>query len=100
MSVASEVGCFGELTCSARQRGCARGPFEQGLKDLGLVVSRSLLPPRANDPVFVSQRGDRLTRGVHHSKGAAGIDEKVSPHWLRHAHGSHAIEKGASLPLV
>jgi integrase/recombinase XerD len=21
----------------------------------------------------------------------------VSPHWLRHAHGSHAIERGASL---
>jgi integrase/recombinase XerD len=24
----------------------------------------------------------------------------VSPHWLRHAHGSHAIERGASLPEV
>ena len=22
------------------------------------------------------------------------------PHWLRHAHGSHAIERGASLPEV
>jgi integrase len=24
----------------------------------------------------------------------------VSPHWLRHTHGSHAIERGASLPEV
>jgi len=24
----------------------------------------------------------------------------VSPHWLRHAHSSHAIERGASLPEV
>jgi integrase/recombinase XerD len=31
---------------------------------------------------------------------AAGINEAVSPHWLRHAHGSHAIERGASLPEV
>jgi integrase/recombinase XerD len=24
----------------------------------------------------------------------------VSPHWLRHEHASHAIERGAPLPLV
>jgi len=30
----------------------------------------------------------------------AGINEAVSPHWLRHAHGSHAIDHGASLPEV
>jgi integrase/recombinase XerD len=28
----------------------------------------------------------------------AGINNAVSPHWLRHAHGSHAIDRGASLP--
>jgi integrase/recombinase XerD len=25
---------------------------------------------------------------------------QVSPHWIRHAHASHAIERGAPLPLV
>jgi len=30
----------------------------------------------------------------------ASINEAVSPHWLRHAHGSHAIDRGASLPEV
>jgi integrase/recombinase XerD len=30
----------------------------------------------------------------------AGISEPVSPHWLRHAHGSHAIDRGASLAEV
>jgi integrase/recombinase XerD len=30
----------------------------------------------------------------------AGVNADVSPHWLRHAHGSHAIERGASLPKV
>jgi integrase/recombinase XerD len=30
----------------------------------------------------------------------AGINADVSPHWQRHAHGSHAIDRGASLPEV
>ena len=73
------------------------------------IVSRSLLSLRgdagANVPVFVSQKGGRMTeRAVHHMLKAtakkAGINEAVSPHWLRHAHGSHAIERGATLPQV
>ena len=69
------------------------------------IVSRSLLSLRgdagANVPVFVSQKGGRMTeRAVHHMLKAtakkAGINEAVSPHWLRHAHGSHAIERGAA----
>jgi integrase/recombinase XerD len=31
---------------------------------------------------------------------AADINEAVSRRWLRHAHGSHTIERGASLPEV
>ena len=30
----------------------------------------------------------------------AGINGAVSPRWLRHAHGSHAIDGGTSLPEV
>jgi integrase/recombinase XerD len=30
----------------------------------------------------------------------AGINPKLSAHWLRHAHASHAIDRGASLPVV
>src|SRR5215471_12726513 len=30
----------------------------------------------------------------------AGVNAATSPHWLRHAHGSHTIEKGASLHEV
>ena len=71
------------------------------------IVSRSLLSLRgdagANDPVFVSRKGGRLAERtvndmVKRAAKAAGINEAVSPHWLRHAHGSHAIERGASLP--
>jgi integrase/recombinase XerD len=30
----------------------------------------------------------------------AGLVAPVSPHWLRHAHASHAIDRGATLPEV
>jgi len=74
------------------------------------IVSHSLLSLRgdagANDPVFASRKGGgRLTERavnamVKRAAAKAGITAGVSPHWLRHAHGSHAIERGASLPEV
>ena len=30
----------------------------------------------------------------------AGIVGNVSPHWLRHSHASHALDRGASVALV
>jgi integrase/recombinase XerD len=30
----------------------------------------------------------------------AGIQGKVSPHWLRHSHASHALERGTPIHLV
>ena len=73
------------------------------------VVSRSLLSLRgdagAGDPVFASRQGGALTERVANSMvkrtaRKAGLSEGISPHWLRHAHGSHAIDRGASLPEV
>jgi integrase/recombinase XerD len=74
------------------------------------IVSRSLLSLRGdagdNDPVFASRKGGgQLTQQgvdamVKRAAKKAGINAKVSPHWLRHAHGSHAIDRGASLPEV
>jgi integrase/recombinase XerD len=83
-----------------------RGKIRQVL--LPEVVSRALLALRgeadANDPVFVNKKGERYARAVHRmikkAAEAAEINADVSPHWLRHAHGSHAIERGASLPEV
>ena len=73
------------------------------------IVSCALLTLRgdagANDPVFASRKGGRLTaRAVHgmvkRAVARAGVNAAISPHWLRHAHGSHAIEKGAPLHEV
>ncbi len=55
--------------------------------------------------VFPSQKGKRplqarqLRRIVQAAGERAGIEGQVSPHWLRHSHGTHAIERGASPQL-
>jgi integrase/recombinase XerD len=81
---------------------------------LPAIVSRALLSLRDdagnNDPVFASRKGGKplLARAVHamvkRAAARAGIEEeiaaRISPHWLRHAHASHAIDGGASLPEV
>jgi integrase/recombinase XerD len=54
--------------------------------------------------VFASQRAERLTpnavyRIVRKAGEACGI-RNLSPHWLRHAHASHALDRGASVAVV
>lgn len=57
-------------------------------------------------PVFASRkRGGPLDRSqvyriVRAAARRAGLPMAVSPHWLRHAHASHALERGAAIPLV
>ena len=62
----------------------------------------------AGDPVFVSRKkqgGGRLQplavlRIVRAAARRSGIELPVSPHWLRHAHASHALDRGAPIHLV
>ena len=58
-----------------------------------------------DDPVFRSRKGGHLDRSqvlriVQAAARRAGIDLAVSPHWLRHAHASHALDRGAPISLV
>jgi integrase/recombinase XerD len=56
-------------------------------------------------PVFASRSGkplerSRVTRIVREASRRAGIIANVSSHWLRHAHASHALDRGAPIHLV
>jgi site-specific recombinase XerD len=65
----------------------------------------ALAAPEATGPVFCGRSGQRLgERAVFgmlkRTAKRAGLPAAVSPHWLRHAHGSHALDRGATLPEV
>ena len=53
----------------------------------------------ASDQVF-SITARRVAHIVKTAAKTAGLGAHVSPHSLRHAHASHAIENGASIALV
>jgi integrase/recombinase XerD len=63
---------------------------------------------RLHDPVFRSRKqksGARLRplailRVVRKAAARAGVELPVSPHWFRHAHASHALDRGAPIHLV
>jgi integrase/recombinase XerD len=60
----------------------------------------------ADDPVFRSRKHGAalqavaVLRIVRRAARRAGIEVAVSPHWLRHAHASHALDRGAPIHLV
>ncbi len=59
----------------------------------------------ADDAVLQSRRGGALTSGqvwriVKHAALRAGLGDAVSPHFLRHAHASHSLDRGAPPHLV
>ena len=82
--------------------------FGKGEKTRAVVLSkatwRALLSLRgaalASDPVFQSQKGGALDpsqvwRIVRAAAKRAGISGNVSPHWFRHSHASHALDRGS-----
>ena len=58
-----------------------------------------------DDPVFVSGQGGHLHRSmvfliVKNAAKRAKIEGNVSPHWLRHSHASHSLDRGAPIHLL
>jgi integrase/recombinase XerD len=88
--------------------------FGKGGKTHAVLLPRSLwhdvIAFRDNDdddaPLFVSRkrRGhlhrSQVLRIVQKAGRRAGVQSKVSPHWFRHAHASHAMDRGAGIHLV
>lgn len=58
------------------------------------------------DAIFRSRKGgghldaSQVRRIVYAATNKAGLEQKVSPHWMRHAHASHALDRSAPIHLV
>ena len=68
-----------------------------------IEVTRGTTSPDA--PVFRSQKGGALDSSAVHrivkaAAARAGLSPNVSAHWLRHAHASHSLDRGAPIHLV
>lgn len=88
--------------------------FGKGGKTRSIQLPRSLWnqlqkmrgPAVLTNPVFPSRKnGTPLTasaiwRIVRRAALRSGLAQRVSPHWLRHAHASHALDRGAPIHLV
>lgn len=60
----------------------------------------AIFPSRENDDMGRHLDRTQVYRIVAAAASRAGIEGRVSPHWLRHSHASHSLEHGAPIHLV
>lgn len=99
--------------CQPREKGGQISVYSKGGKTNTILIPENLwndlIAFRAyaldDSPLFKSRNSRHLNpsqiwRIVRKAAKRVGIDKAVSPHWYRHAHASHALQRGASIALV
>jgi len=81
---------------------------DRALEDLATYLAGArpaFLKKRVSSALFLSKRGKSITRQtlwnrIRHWALIAGIDERISPHTLRHSFAGHLLAGGADLRAV
>lgn len=55
---------------------------------------------KALDERIIAITDERIRQILTAAAATAGLQKKISPHWLRHAHGSHAHQRGAPAATI
>lgn len=95
------------IDLSAREGGGQLTLFGKGQKSRTVLISADLYADLQemrkgaddNDRMFNISRQQAWSI-IKNIARIAGITDKISPHWLRHAHATHALENDAPLKLV
>jgi site-specific recombinase XerC len=69
---------------------------QSAVEDVAVFVSRGANGKRGGGALTSRQ----VHRNVASAAKRAGLQDGVSPHWLRHAHSSHALNRGAPIHVV
>jgi integrase/recombinase XerD len=110
----SELCAVSWRNCQANGESGQITVFGKGSKIRSIVLPtglwKDLVEFRGNaaddEAVFASGKGgghldrSQVLRIIKAAAKKAGIKMSVSPHWFRHAHASHALQRGAALNLV
>ncbi|MDO4542854.1 MAG: site-specific tyrosine recombinase XerD [Bacillota bacterium] len=99
----SYAKCFGK---GGKERLVPMGSYANAaVEDYIKAVRPKFLKDRIESALFLNQRGGRLTRQtvwnlLKKYGAAAGLEETLSPHTLRHSLATHMLENGADLRTV
>jgi integrase/recombinase XerD len=101
-----EMGCVTVMGKGSRERIVPMGiPALNSIMDYMEKVRPLLLGARRSDALFVTRRGQPMTRQsfwkiVKKTSLKAGIKKEISPHTLRHSFATHLVQNDADLRWV